>query len=482
MRPANLVIFMADQHSRKALGCYGHALVKTPNLDALAARGTRFANAYTNSPICAPARASFATGRHVHEIGYWDNAIAYDGRAPGWGHRLLDAGHEFTSIGKLHYRFEDDPTGVGEQVIPMHIANGRGDVMGSVRPDVPERPQSARLAEEVGPGETEYTRYDRDIADRSRDWLKKKGGASTGKPWVLFVSFITPHFPLITPREYLDLYPLEDIPAPKPADRDYFASHPWWKAFCHSYTFDRYFRDDEHRRLAIACYFGLCSFMDAQIGRVLEALEASGLAGETRVAYTSDHGESLGARGLWGKSTMYEESAGVPLILSGPDIPSGATVATPVSLVDFAPTILEGAGLDATSELPGKSLLRIAGEDDDMERVVLSEYHAAASTSAAYMIRRGRYKYVHYCGFEPELFDLEGDPEELRNLAGDPGSASVAFAMEKLLRELLDPEATDRRAKEDQARLVEAHGGRDAVLKRGGIHGTPAPEGGNAGA
>jgi choline-sulfatase len=478
MRPNNFLIFMADQHSRKALGCYGHPLVQTPNLDALAESGTRFSNAYTNSPICVPARACFATGRHVNETEYWDNATAYDGRVPGWGHRLLDAGHDFISVGKLHYRFRHDPTGVGEQIVPMHIANGRGDIMGALRPDLPERTQTRRLAEEVGAGETEYTRYDRDIAERACDWLKARSGQPSGRPWVLFVSFVAPHFPLIVPQEYLDLYPLDDIPLPKPADRDYQEAHPWWKAFRGSYTFDRYFRDDEHRRLAIACYLGLCSFMDGNIGRVLEALQSSGLAGGTRVAYVSDHGENLGARELWGKSTMYEESVSVPLILSGPDIPQGKTVATPVSLVDFYPTVLDCVGLNSGSgdgDRPGHSLLQIAGAQDDMDRAVLSEYHAAASISAAYMIRKGRYKYVHYTGCNPELFDLENDPEEMRNLAPDPGSMPVLAALEADLRGRLDPEATDRRAKLDQERLVAAHGGREAILSGGGLHGTPAP-------
>lgn len=470
---------MADQHSRKALGSYGHPLARTPNLDALAEGGARFANAYTNSPICVPARACFATGRHVHETGYWDNATAYDGRVPGWGHRLLDAGHEFVSVGKLHYRFEHDPTGVGEQIVPMHIANGRGDIMGALRPDVPERTQTRRLAEEVGAGETEYTRYDRDIADGACDWLTARSCRPAGRPWVLFVSFVAPHFPLIVPQEFLDLYPLDAIPLPKPADHDYQEAHPWWKAFRGSYTFDRYFRDEDHRRLAIACYLGLCSFMDQNIGRVLKTLESSGLTGETRVAYVSDHGENLGARGLWGKSTMHEESVGIPLILSGPDIPRGRTVATPVSLVDFYPTVLDCVGLASGSDdaaRPGRSLLRLAGPPDDIDRAVLSEYHAAASISAAYMVRKGRYKYVHFTGCAPELFDLENDPEEMRNLAPDPGCGPVLAALEAHLRELLDPEATDRRAKLDQEHLVATHGGREAILSRGGLHGTPAPE------
>ena len=125
---------MNDQHSRNFLGCYGHPLVQTPNLDALANAGTRFVKGYTTSPICVAARASLATGKYVHDIGFWDNAIAYDGSVPSWGHALQRADVPVTSIGKLHYRFADDPTGFDEQIIPMHIAKGVGDLMALMRP------------------------------------------------------------------------------------------------------------------------------------------------------------------------------------------------------------------------------------------------------------------------------------------------------------------------------------------------------------
>ena len=129
MEPKNLLVIMADEHNPKMLGCSGHPLVKTPNLDALAMRGTRFDRAYTNCPICVPARASFATGRYVHDIGYWYNAIAYDGRVKGWAHRLQEAGVRIESIGKLHYRQEGDPTGFDRQHLPMHIKDGRYSFM-----------------------------------------------------------------------------------------------------------------------------------------------------------------------------------------------------------------------------------------------------------------------------------------------------------------------------------------------------------------
>jgi len=190
---------MDDQHSRSHLGCYGNDLVRTPNLDELAQRGTRFTKAYTNSPICVPARASLATGRYVHETACWDNAIAYDGSIRSWGHVLQESGVDGTSIGKLHYRFEHDPTGFDEQFIPMHLAGGLGDLMGSIRPDLPERTQSRKFAEKIGPGETEYTAYDRNISAKACDWLKHRAAHGEDRPFFLFISFIAPHFPLIVP-------------------------------------------------------------------------------------------------------------------------------------------------------------------------------------------------------------------------------------------------------------------------------------------
>jgi len=133
----NVLFIMSDEHQQKAAGCYGHRFVKTPTIDALAASGTRFTNAYTDSPICVPARASFATGRAVHDIGYWDNAHAYDGRVEGWGHALQKHGVHCLSIGKLHYRNETDPTGFVEQIVPLHIVDGVGSVAGAIKQPLP---------------------------------------------------------------------------------------------------------------------------------------------------------------------------------------------------------------------------------------------------------------------------------------------------------------------------------------------------------
>jgi len=153
LKATNVIVILSDEHNKRVTGCYGHPMIKTPNLDKLAARGTRFTSAYTNCPICVPARASFATGQYVHKIRYWDNAIAYDGKVPTWGHRLMERGHRVTSIGKLHYR-DGDPrrNGFDEEILPMHIVNGVGDLLGLIRSELPVRQGAKRLGPEAGRG------------------------------------------------------------------------------------------------------------------------------------------------------------------------------------------------------------------------------------------------------------------------------------------------------------------------------------------
>ena len=478
MKPMNLLVIMADELSVKTLGCYGHQVVKTPNIDRLAASGVRFTGAYTNSPICTAARASFATGRYVHEIGCWDNASPYTGEPAGWGHRLQSEGSRVTSIGKLHYRNAEDPTGFDRQIVPMHARDGGvGSLLGSIRDELIVQ-KADRLAREIGPGETSYTNYDLDIAENACAWLEneaeKHGGA---RPWMTFVSFVSPHYPLMAPKKYYDMYPADDMPMPKEHALDGRPRHPWIEAFRKYVPSDSFF-DDERRRVAIASYFGLCTFLDDLVGRVLASLERAGLAGSTRVVFASDHGENLGARGAWGKGTMYQESAAVPLVMAGPDLEAGVVVETPVSLLDLYPTILESVGVAPNEEdagRAGRSLFEVARAPYDPERVVFSEYHASGAETAAYLIRKGGKKYIHYVGYPPELYDLATDPEEQDDLAGRPESAGDTAELEGVLRAVLDPEEVDARAKRDQAALIERLGGRAHVIETAGTGATPTP-------
>ncbi len=462
MKPQNLLILMSDEHNASMMGCAGHPLARTPNLDALAARGTRFVDAYTNCPICVPARASFATGRYIHDIEYWDNSIAYDGRVPSWGHRLQAASMRVESIGKLHYRLEEDPTGFDKQHIPMHITGGVGMIQLSIRkqfPDfVPPPRNRSAIAEAATVGESEYTQYDRRVADIATKWLHD--AASSQEPWTLFVSFVTPHYPLVAPKEFFDLYPIEQMPDPTFGPGSGYQSHPWLADLLLGGA-----PNPQDQRRALAAYLGLVSFMDAQVGRVLGALDEAGLRDTTRVLYTSDHGENAGKRGFWGKSNHYQEAVAIPMIVAGEGVPVNKLSSTPASLIDAYPTVLDGVGLSAKADnVPGRSLFDLANRSDDRNRIVFSEYHAAGSPSASYMLRKGRFKYIYYVGFKPELFDLESDPEEACDLAAGPAYANVLTEFEAALRAIVDPEDADRRANEAQKKLIEGRGGPEAVM------------------
>lgn len=473
MKPQNLLIIMSDEHSVRTVGCHGNQVVQTPNIDALAARGTRFESAYCTSPVCIPARAGFALGRYQHQIGFWDNADPYDGSVPSWHHKLRAREHNVTAIGKLHFRSTRDDNGFSSELIPMHVIDGKGDLMGLVREDMPERKGAYKMAGMAGPGESIYTRYDRDIAERAQVWLREEAPRHRDKPWVLFVSFVSPHFPLTAPSEYFYRYFLDPkLPWPKQYAPSQRPQHPYLKEYGSVFAYDKYFDSDDKIRRALAGYYGLCSFLDEQIGKVLAALQDTGLSSGTRVLYTSDHGDNLGARGVWGKSTMYEETAAVPLIVAGEGVPSGRVVGEHASHVDVYPFIFESVGeaqaLEQEKDLPGVSLAALAAGERP-RRTVISEYHGMGSSGAVFMVRFGPYKYVHYVHCPPQLFDLARDPQELNDVAGDPAYRPMLEEGRARLRAILDPEKVDAQVKARQRELLALNGGREAVIARGDL-------------
>ena len=477
MKPSNLVIIMSDEHNPKIMGCAGHPVIHTPNLDALAKSGTRFSSAYTTSPVCIPARAAFACGKYINQIGFWDNADAYDGSIPSWHHLLRQRQHDVVSIGKLHFKLPGEDHGFTEEQIPMHVIDGKGDLMGLIRDDLPRRGGAKKMAALAGPGESSYTFYDREIAARAQIWLREQGTRAHDKPWVLFVSFVAPHFPLTAPPEHYYRYWSQDLPMPKLYAREQRPTHPYIEDYRNSFCYDDYFESEKDVKRALAGYFGLVSFLDENIGKIVNVLDETGLRNNTHIMYTSDHGDNLGARGLWGKSTMYDEIAGVPLIMSGPGVPVDTRIDTPVSHVDCFPTILENAGVafDAVcDEHPGINLYEIA-HGAEPERTVLSEYHGMGSTTGAFAIRMGRYKYIYYPKYPPQLFDLKQDPDEIEDLSTDPAYAETLRQCHQKLLTVCNPDEVDRRAKRRQAELLSENGGREAVISRGDLGFTPAP-------
>ncbi|MGB0848356.1 MAG: sulfatase-like hydrolase/transferase [Thiolinea sp.] len=470
----NMLIIMNDEHARDGISCYG-GVARTPNIDKLAAQGTCFTQAYTPSPICVPARAAFQSGQYVYQNRCWSNAQPYSGKPEGWGHRLQEAGYESVSIGKLHYRGNEDNNGFNEELEPLYVRNGEGWVYGILRRQDHTPYNTTSFAEHIGPGEDDYSEYDRRVRDRAVQWLKTNAKSSSDQPWVLFVSFLRPHYPLTCPKPWFDLYDPKHIPPPRFAGYQTEFRHPVLNAFRSYYSYDDHF-SPEQKQIARASYFGLCSFVDDLIGDVLGALEDSGQMHDTSILFTADHGELNGHHGLWTKMTMQEDSVGIPMILAGAGAPTGLCQ-TQTSLIDVHQTVLEATGLEATEAdqaLSGQSLFQTAARADDPQRAVLSEYHDGGSITGFMMLREGRWKYIAYPGFAPQLFDLQHDPHEINDLGLTAEHAPVREHLhQRMCNEFADPETINQMAFSDQEQRIAELGGIDSIYQRDNYDHTP---------
>ena len=475
----NLLIIISDEHRKDAMGCVGHRVVKTPNLDALSARGTIFENAYTPSPMCVPTRASIACGDHVHKIGNWDSATPYCGKTRSWMMHLRDQGVEVSSIGKLHFRSAEDDNGFVEEILPMHVVGGVGWTIGLLRENSPKFNSAFELSADVGAGESTYTDYDLAITDATIRWLKEP--RRKYKMWTAFVSLVSPHYPLTAPQEYYGMYDPSAIDLPVEYNNSKQPEHPELKNIASFFDYDQYF-DEQKMREAKVAYYGLTTFMDDCLGRIFAALNESDQVEDTVILYISDHGDMLGDQGFWTKQVMYDASVGVPMIAAGPGFPAGRRVKTGTSLLDIAATAVDVTGVkhdEISRELPGLSLRDIANTEDDPNRTIFSEYHDGGSTTGTFMVRWDHWKFVYYVGQAPQLFDIKADPNELINLSANKKNNRIIQATlkegERRLREICDPEKVNSQCFEDQKQRIEELGGRKACINLYNFNHTPTP-------
>ena len=348
----------------------------------------------------------------------------------------------------------------------MHVMGGIGWPAGLLRESPPAFESAQELAADVGAGASSYTDYDRAITEAACDWLLTRGEADN--PWAAFFSLVSPHYPLIAPQEFYDLYDRASVDLPIAYEHAQRPRHSELMNLARFFDYDRHF-DDRKLREAKVAYYGLISFMDDCIGRILSALTRSGQTDDTVVIYVSDHGDMMGDHGFWTKHVMYEASAGIPMIAAGPDVAEGRRVQTGTSLVDLAATAVDVTGLcdhGAAELFPGRSLRSIAGEEDDRNRTIFSEYHDGGSTTGAFMVRWEDWKFVYYVGHDPQLFNLAQDPHELFNLAyegvNDPVVQAAWRDGESRLRAICDPEEVNARCIADQRRKIAELGGVEA--------------------
>ncbi len=445
----NVLLIMVDEMDGRKMGCAGREDMHTPNLDALAERGTIFESAYCNSPLCVPSRASFVTGRHVHEIHCWDNASPFDDSWETFGHRLEQQGVPVTTFGKLDFV---EPCGDhGFERTFREVRREYGDICALFRNPLCRRKGARERLEKAGPKDISGN-TDEQVYQKSLEFLRSSE-AQDG-PWMLWSSYLNPHFAHYAPEEYYDLY--EDPQFPEVGDTARL--NQLNRDLRYHFEVDEPV-DEEVWERNIRGYHGLISYVDSFVGGLIDTLDEEGLADDTIVIFTSDHGEMLGAHGMWWKCAPFEPSVRVPLIMAGPEIEEGQRIEDPVSLIDLFPTIVEAAGCELTEadeDLPGVSLLPAArGDHDDLPNVVLSQYHGHGVRNGWMMVRKNEHKLIHYHGYGHELYDVLADPDELDDLAVDPDVHHKLANLDGTLHELINPDIVDTTAKADQAARLE---------------------------
>ena len=421
----NIVLIMADQLAVSALPFYGHALVQAPNLCQLAANGVVFDSAYCNFPICAPSRFSMLSGRLPHSIAAYDNASEFPASIPTMAHYLRRAGYRTILCGKMHFVGPDQLHGFQERlttdIYPADFAWTPDWLKG---PAYRPTGVSMRPVLEAGPCvRSMQIDYDDEVEYKGVQRLYDLARAPREKPFFLTVSYTHPHPPFVAPQRHWDRYRAEDIDPPRIGPIPYpdLDEHSQWLYVAHAQ--DIYSVSQEQVLKARHAYYGMISYVDEKIGSILDTLKATGLDENTVVVFCADHGEMLGERGMWFKQSFYESSVRVPLIVSGPERFIPARVSAHVSLVDLLPTFLDLAYDEQAPEpvgpLHGSSLLALlTGADQGQGRHVIAEYSSEGVRAASRMLREGPWKYVFTHGLAPMLFNLDTDPDELLNLAG----------------------------------------------------------------
>jgi choline-sulfatase len=421
----NILVLISDQHNPHVLGCTGDPLVRTPNLDRLASEGTLFEHCYCPSPLCVPSRMSFMTSRYPSHNEVWTNRCTLRSDIPTFAHGLGVAGYETILSGRMHFVGPDQRHGFERRIMGSLSPTYVGSPFNALPRELLNATGQSREAVEVsGPGRTGYQYYDEMVAEATVSFLKEAGEQQRERSFCLTAGFVLPHCPFICPRDDFEYY-LDRVPLPEVPDGYYEGLHPAVKAWRKNRRVED-LTEDEIRR-ARAGYYGIVTHFDRQVGKVLDALEESGLADNTVVIYTSDHGEMAGENGMWWKSNFYEGAASVPLIVSWPGrIPEGQRLNQVVNLVDIGPTLLELAGSPPLPQVDGRSFapLLLGGEADWRDET-FSEHHADQGVPATRMIRRGPWKLVHYDGHRPQLFNLDDDPNEFHDLGEDPRYADL---------------------------------------------------------
>ena len=430
-RKPNILFVMADQMTPFMLDVFAGVGAKMTNLRALAERGVRFTNAYTPSPICTPARAAFMTGLHVSRIGCYDNGDPFQSFVPTFAHYLTNQGYEVVLSGKMHFIGADQLHGfrrrLNTDLYPSNFVWSY-PLLDENDPDAMAFDFAPQYqARNIGPGWCTELQYDEETQFRALEYLRHPPDG----PFMLAVSFTSPHPPYVVPKAYWEFYKDAELPMPYYPENMEDTYSDLDRAFLRWYGLDRNpIRDSKHLKAMRRGFCALAHYVDDKLGELLDVLDESGLRDDTIVIFTADHGEMLGEKGLIQKRSLYDWSTRIPLVIDDPFASQGSSaghgvVETPVSLIDIPATLLDIAGAKAVRPLDGRSLLPAIRGGNFAEVPVISEYHAEGIMRPCFMVRKGAWKYIYIHRSACQLFNLENDPGEWNNLSGRPDVADI---------------------------------------------------------
>jgi len=458
----NILIVMADQLTALALGCYGNPTVKSPHIDKLAAQGVMFESAYSSSPLCTPARYAFMTGQNISQCGGYDNAAYMPSTMPTFAHYMRMMGYQTTLAGKMHFVGPDQLHGFEKRVTTDVYPADFGWMPDWNHPD--ERIDlwyhNMSSVKQAGVAAiTNQLAYDDDVGAQSIRAIYDHARGDDERPMCLVTSFIHPHDPYAARKKYWDLYegvdiPLPSVPRPAKAEQD-----PHNLRLEAVIDLDDNPITDEQTLNARRAYYANVSYVDEWVGKLRETLDECGMANNTTIILTSDHGDMLGEFGLWYKMSFREWSCRIPMIVHNPQRFTPSNVSNPVAQIDILPTLIDLAAESTGAVKPepidplnGRSLIPLCdGKTAEDVNECVSEYLAEGTGAPMLMIRRGTYKYINCMTDPDQLFDLSADPNERVNLANDSASERQ--------------QATLAEFREETAKYWDAPSLREAVIK-----------------
>ena len=459
----HLLIVVVDQLAASFLRTYGHSVTKTPTFDRLAEGSVVFENAYSPSPLCAPARAALMTGALPSRTGVFDNAAEFMSSIPTFAHYLRLEGYRTCLSGKMHFVGADQLHGFEERLTTDVYPGDFGWTPDWSRPDERIDRWFHNTSSITSAGVAEMTNaleYDDEVAFHAVRRVYDYARYERDAPLALCVSFSHPHDPYVARQRYWDLYAEDEIDLPVASGQLDAQLDPHVRRLWEASAMDAVELTAADVRRARHGYYASLSYVDERVGEVVAAFDACGLLEDTVVVLTSDHGDFLGEFGLFFKMSFREHAARVPLVVRAPGRFAARRVRQPVSLADLLPTLADLARPGLSSELAapvdGRTLLPLLeGAAEDREATVVGEYLAECVPAPMVMLRRDRWKFIHLPGDPDQLFDLEDDPLELRNLAAADGLADVVAEFRQEVRERWDLPALDARVRESQqARLA----------------------------